>query len=319
METQFPKPEHSYIKAGDFQDNPMTLTFCGWEKKANDSTWLKQKNALPDPRNIIELKDNTGIKWLAFEGILDWEQKIPPEQEKYRHPTRRLWYMIKSYLVSKKEAADVHDWSKNQHFIGRWMPESHEFYNIFLGEYPNSPAFLFHYIPYYHHDGWTNGSNDNRIPGKILVTDDQYQSSGSSIDCSTDETINVKLAAKFIIDKMKLAQKRVDGRFYDHKGNLVAFDPVVFGVDAPRCLLFRKDKLLEFLKKYNLDIFWTVLGEKNLIGGGGMGQPLQVQEQGTHVHRAVFIPTSYHPVQGVNDHHAKRADAFPGVLEEVAQ
>lgn len=36
METQFPQTTKKYLKAGEFQDNPQTLTFKGWEKKANE-------------------------------------------------------------------------------------------------------------------------------------------------------------------------------------------------------------------------------------------------------------------------------------------
>ncbi len=158
--------------------------------------------------------------------------------------------------------------------MGRWMPESHEFYHVCLGEYPWAPAFLYHYIPYYHHDGWTNGTRDKKIPAKILVIDDQYLSSGSSIDCSTSEAISVKLPAKFIIDQMKLTQNFTDGRFFDKNGELVAFDPSVFNENVPRHVFIRKDKLIDFLIRKNYTLFWTLLGEKNLIGGGGIGQPL---------------------------------------------
>jgi hypothetical protein len=42
----------------------------------------------------------------------------------------------------------------------------------------------------------------------------------------------------------------------------------------PRHVFMRKDKLSDFLKRKGYALFWTVLGEKNMIGGGGVGQPL---------------------------------------------
>jgi len=139
---------------------------------------------------------------------------------------------------------------------------------------PLFSAFLYHYIPYYHHNGWTDGARDKKIPAKILVADDEYLSSGSSIDCSTNEAIRVKLPAKFIVDKMNLVQKHRDGRFFDKKGDLVAFDPNIFDVNMPRYLLMRKDKLCDFLKRKGYAVIWTLLGEKNMMGGGTGGQPL---------------------------------------------
>jgi len=245
-----------------------------WHKNRSPSAWLRRSNDLPDPRKIIEFIDKQGTSWIILEGFVEWQEETPPEQEKYNLPSRRLWYMIKSYLVRARDGEKVFNWAKRQHFMGRWMPESHEFYHVYLGEYPWAPAFLYHYIPYYHHDGWTDGSRGKKIPAKVLVTDDQYLSSGSSIDCSTSEAISVKLPAKFLVDEMKLTQNYVDGRFFDKNGNLVAFYPPIFDEKAPSCVLIRKDKLVDFfrVKKYNL--VWTLLGEKNIIGGGGIGQPL---------------------------------------------
>jgi chromosomal replication initiation ATPase DnaA len=268
---EFPntKPEHIPNFKWEIQSQ-----YNAWHKNRSHSAWLKKSRDLPDPKKIIEFIDESGIAWISLEGFITWQEETPPEQEKYNLPTRTLWYIIKSYLVRAADKDKVFNWAKQQHFMRGWMPESHEFYNVYLGEYPWSPAFLYHNIPYYHHDGWVDGSRDRKIPARILVTDDQYLSSGSSIDCSTSRAISVKLPAKFLVDEMELAQNYVDGRFFDKDGNLVAFYPPVFDEKAPSCVLIRKDKLVNFfqVKKYNL--VWTLLGEKNIIGGGRIGQPL---------------------------------------------
>ncbi len=254
--------------------NKFKVKYDAWENRSNNLTWLKQTKGLPKPTQVIEIIDDKGVSWVILEGSEEWQKATPPEQEKYDYPTRTLWYLIKSYLVKRKDKRVMFEWAANQNFMGRWMPESHSFYNIFLGEYPDSLAFLYQYIPYYHHDGWTTSGRQHPIPHKVLVTDDEYLSSGSSLDCSTDEVINVKLPAKWIVNKMKLKQTYIDGRFFDNKNKLVAFDPKVFDLNMPRGLMFRKDYLLKFLEDNNLDIFWTILGEKNMIGGGEIGQPL---------------------------------------------
>ena len=73
---------------------------------------------------------------------------------------------------------------------------------------------------------------------------------------------------------MNLTQNFIDGRFFDKNGELVAFDPSVYNNEVPRQVFIRKDKLLYFLNLKKYALFWTLLGEKNLIGGGGTGQPL---------------------------------------------
>jgi len=263
---EFPntKPENVPNFKWDVQNQ-----YSAWYENSSHSTWLKNSRDLPDPRKSIEFVDEQGISWIALEGFIGWQEETPPEEEKCNLPTRRLWYMIKSYVARVEDKKKVFKWAKRQHFMGRWMPESHEFYNVCLGEYPWTCAFL-----YYHHDGWTDEARDKKIPAKILVTDDQYLSSDSSIDCSTSELINVKLPAKFIVDEMALTQNYVDGRFFDKDGNLVVFDPGVFDGNAPRGVLIRKDKLCDFLKQKEYALFWILLGEKNIIGGATIGQPL---------------------------------------------
>ena len=70
---------------------------------------------------------------------------------------------------------------------------------------------------------------------------------------------------------MNLFQSYIDGRFFDDKGDLVAFDPSVFDDNMTKSVLMRKDKLSDFLKRKGYALFWILLGEKNVIGSG-MGQ-----------------------------------------------
>jgi hypothetical protein len=268
---EFPNTKQEHVS--NFKWDVQSL-YNVWHKNCSHSEWLKKTRDLPDPKKVIEFIDGQGIAWVTLEGFVEWREETPPELEKYSIPTRSLWYMIKSYLVQAVDKDKVLRWAKRQHFMGRWMPESHEFYQVYLGEHSWAPASLYHYKTYYDHDGWTDGTRDNKIPAKVLVTDDLYLSSQPSIDCSTNKTISVKLPTKFIVDKMNITQKYIDGRFFDRRNELVAFDPSVFDEEAPRYVLIRKDKLNDFLKRKGYAIFWTLLGEKNIIGGDLIGQPL---------------------------------------------
>ncbi len=248
-----------------------TTIHKSWKKRASDATWIKSKNDLPDPLSLIETSDDNHVSWLALESHIQWQNEIAPEKDKYQTPTRTIWYMIKSYIVKKRDAKKFYLWAKKQDFMGRWMPESHEFYRVFLGEYPWAHPFLYYYIPYYHHEGWTTAPSDKLMPAKILVTDDAYLSSGSSIDCSTSESIRVKLPAKWLIDKLRIRQHYTDGRFYSAGKKLIAFDPNVFSDSMPRSILINKSVLHNYLKKNGYSIIWTLLGEKHLFGSGYLG------------------------------------------------
>jgi hypothetical protein len=245
----------------DWQSN---IQYNNWNKNRSDVNWLKKTKDLPQPQKIIDVNDNKGNKWLVLEGFFEWQEEIPPEQEQYHYPQKRLWYMVKSYIVKKKDFRRVYKWAKKQNYFERWMPESNEFSNIFLGEYPWAPAFLYYYSYY---DDWTDETKygEQKIPVNVLITDDGYFSSGQSTDCSTSEGIRVKLPANWLKDRMKINQTYVDGRFFDKNKELVTYDPIVFDDKSPKVLLINKEKLCKFLSTKGYSIFWTLLGEKSII------------------------------------------------------
>lgn len=248
--------------------------YDAWRLNDDFVKWLRTSDDLPDPKNLLEYTDNTGRSWIVLEATFDWEQKTLPENETYELVTRKLWYIAKSYLVRETDIEAIKKWSNKQWFFGDWMPRSDQFRNVFLGEYPDHPAFIFHDIPYHYHSGWTDvSSGKDEMPGRILVTDDTYSSSWSSKDHATEEPLNIALPAKYLIKKMKLKHTYNDSRFFDEYGKLVAFDPSQFGADLPSCVLFDKEMMLQFLKKKKLNLFWTLCGEKQTIGGMTMGQP----------------------------------------------
>jgi len=240
--------------------------YNAWDSEPDDVKWLRSSEDLPAIEPLIEVTNpDDGSRWLVLEAFYRWEQPTPSGEEPFGIPRRNIWYMLKSYIVKKSDMDELFDWAKKQNFMGRWMPESHEITRVFLGEFFWAPAFECHNIPYYHHDGWTRGYN-NRIPKELLVTTDQYMQEYSGYDCSIDETIHIYLSAKWVADSMCLCWKGVEGYFYDNKGNLVVLDPSV-RTPGPGALLINRDVFLKFLNDNGYDLLWTILGEKNIIGG----------------------------------------------------
>ncbi len=238
--------------------------YDAWKKEKSDLDWMKTNNDLSNPKNIILIVDDNKKGWLMLEGFVKWEEKTPPEHKKYDIPVREVWYMIKSYIIKKKDSKNFFTWSKKQDFMGRWMPESNYFYEVFLGEYPNSVAFEDLRSDY---NIWTKskrGSKNLQIP--VVVTDDSYLNE-FTLDCSYNGSVSVKLPCKWLVNKMKLHHKYLDGRFYDKKDNLITIATGVFEESFPSALLIDKKALIEFLDKNGYVIFWTLLGEKQLIGG----------------------------------------------------
>ena len=87
-------------------------------------------------------------------------------------------------------------------------------------------------------------------------------------DCSIDDTIHIYLPSKSIVDGMGLSWHGVEGSYFDQNSKLIAFDPSVTSA-GPGALLINKPAFLRFLRANGYEILWTVLGEKNIIGGMG--------------------------------------------------
>ena len=226
---------------------------------------MKSLQDLPAiPPLIKAANPQDGSEWLVLEAYYIWEQPTLIGEERFEFPQRQIWYGLQSYIVKKCNVDSLFEWAKEQRFMGGWMPKSHGLISVFLGEFFWAPAFKYHDIPYYHHDGWTDGW-DHQIPREVLVSTDQYLQESGGYDCSIDDTIGIYLPARWIADQMGLRWNGVGSDFFDDNGNLMAFDPSV-QVSGPGALLMNRDALERFLLDNGYDIIWTVIGEKNVIG-----------------------------------------------------
>lgn len=238
--------------------------YDGWKSRKSDKNWMKTKEDIPKPGEVIKITGDSKKEWLVLDGFLDWQEDTPPENERYDVPSRSLWYKLKSYIVKKKDAKTFYNLVRNRRLMGRSMPESNAFHEVFLGEYPNSLAFVNLRGNY---NIWTNaGIKEGDLPVKVVVPDDSYTKE-FIMDGSHIGSVSVKLPCKWLVNKMKLKHTFLDGRFFDTKNNLVAIPTSIFEESFPSVLLIDKKALLDFLEKNECEIFWTILGEKQLIGG----------------------------------------------------
>ena len=243
--------------------------FSDWTDAATEVAWLKKKGNLPSIQQQIEVVNpDDDSEWLTLHGYYNWQQPVPPGEEKYELKRRNIWYMLKSYLTPIEGSEQLLTWGKNQNWMGRWMPESHETYSLQLGEFFWSPAFKAEDCEYHGRHGWVGKSDDTLrgIPTDILVANDEYGRESVTFDCSVDETIHIDLPCRFLVESLGLRSGGVEGHWFNDQGTLIAFDPSVRS-KGPRALLVRRVTILEFLKSKQLTLFWTLLGEKQFIGG----------------------------------------------------
>ncbi len=74
------------------------------------------------------------------------------------------------------------------------------------------------------------------------------------------------LPCDLIIKEMKLEWTGYPSHYSDKNNNLIVMDPSI-DESGPSSLLVKKEPFIEFLKNNDYDIFWTVAGEKQILGG----------------------------------------------------
>lgn len=236
--------------------------YTDWSGSNED--WLIRDKEIPDPQSLISTKDAEGEEWLVLERNLSWEEPLPIGKEKNGTPYRQLWYQIRSYLIKEEEETELLDWLKGQHLMGRWFPEGHEQYQVFSREFYWSPAYRYVNDPKTVQN-WKKVYK-NKINGKVIA-EVLPTTEGHRWESGVDEEDNPSYLAprEFIYSNMKLQYSKNIGEWLDDQGKVVCFDHSV-KTGGSLCLLIKKDSFVQFLTENRLKVFWTCLGEKQVLG-----------------------------------------------------
>ncbi|WP_162094411.1 hypothetical protein [Pseudomonas chlororaphis] len=252
--------KESHVPDAIFWDKP---EYDDWGMSNSD--WLKSTQNLPEPKKIISMVDVEGVEWLALERHLSWKESAFTSSFYDPDNHKNIWYQCRSYLVAKRDCNKVVTELKKENFMGRWMPESKSQYQIFSREYYWSSAYRYFQKPYYGWNSWEEISSaiTKEVIGKVQVTSEGHHWETGSDDDSKKDYLSPTME---IFHGLNLKYSSRVGEWVDSSGKLAAFDPAANGI-SPSCLLIRKDLLIEYLSENDLDIFWSILGEKTLYGG----------------------------------------------------
>lgn len=228
--------------------------------------WMKKTSDLPDPKKIIENKYEANDDWLLLEGHPEWDEPITDISEDYSPPHRRIWYQVRSYLVANPDKEKLLNELKKKNIYGRWMPEPGNRYEVFSREYFWSHAYKFFQSPFY--SGETQSVIFDNMSDKIIGNVNNttsYHLWEEEFDCSKEHVISFIKPSDYVYSGLKLKQSEKEGEFINTSGELVCLDPCT-REEVFSCLLVKKKAFLKFLKENNLSIFWTVIGEKQVLG-----------------------------------------------------
>jgi hypothetical protein len=161
-----------------------------------------------------------------------------------------MWYGFQAYLVKKNTKVKIVRWLEGQNFFGRWMPESHSLSGLFNRESYWSPA-----SKYYQKGQNTWERLDGSRHQVIVAT---AEAVGELSDDKSGAHFSYMMPCQTIFEGMGLQYAPKDGDFVNAAGEIVVTN------SNPGGVLIRKKELLAFLEHSNLEIVWTLLGEKNV-------------------------------------------------------
>lgn len=291
----------------------VTTEYTSWDM--NNDKWIVATDNILQPECFLSVRDKEANEWLALERHLAWYEESPIGEDRDSSSRKHIWYQLRAYFVPMKDYDRIVEWAKQQNFMGLWMPDSTDRYEMFSREYHWSPAFETFNNEYYGGNEW-NGIYENERRRLFAETKDGKNTSNStleeefirtSIDDATEETIihNIEIddnwkhkqspppqfigdalipviqyhwegesseemrtrhyiPTKTLFDGLNLRYAEKDGKWENEHGKIVCFDPSC-EYDTSPCLFILKSELMKFLQDQNLKIFWTILGEKQIL------------------------------------------------------
>lgn len=249
------KPENKNEK---FWWNP--IDYNAWD--IPNKEWIFKTDDLPNPVEMISIFDENGIEWLILEITKRWAEIPFEETESYKKSEKHLMYNIRSYITKNNNHKQIIDWAKHKNFMGIRMPESGNRIEMYSREYYWAEATETFRDSYYYGNDWTEiyDSQTNEFIGDVSITTIEYVWEHHHDD-SIEYTIRFYKPQELLFNMLDLQYSKIEGQLINKDGELICFDPsTTHPTDS--CLIVRKDELMKKLEENNLNIFWTVSGDK---------------------------------------------------------
>lgn len=213
--------------------------------------WLNILNDIPQSATIIQKVSSLGIRWLVLKSNLTWKEPKPLGGDKYGNYLKYITYYLSSYLIQKSAKSQIIDFLTSNSFRGEWLPETHRVNDS-----------LFNRENY-----WSRVSMESEKEVWKRIKQSRYklmptltEAVGSLSDDKSGAHFNYNMPCKLLFDGMNLKFSKSDGDFE----NLLGEVEVITLENGD--VLINFNSLKAFLDDNNLDIIWTIYGEKNFPG-----------------------------------------------------
>ncbi len=247
------------------------LTFNDWGGSIKE--WLDRDNLI-DYKRIIQTSDDDK-EWFSLEMYFTFQETLQLGADRYNTPQKQYWNQLKGYLVPEEDYVKLITFLSKQNFMGDWMPKSQEMYRVFEREFYWHQVYEDNKYESIDEEGWqyiSNKNSDYTPVGKVIVPLIDYRSErGLSYNNSS---FSMYKPSKELFEGLKLKYTQKTGEYCGEEGNIICKDPSVHS-KTKSCLLVEKNALLKFLKSNKLRIFWTILGEKQILNRAGINEDLE--------------------------------------------
>ncbi|WP_416437768.1 hypothetical protein [Phnomibacter sp. MR] len=238
--------------------------YSEWDISNKD--WIHKTDDLPSPIDLINVIDPDGKEWLVLEIQTSWTEPADIGEDKWENPHKDLWYQIRAYLTKVNDYKTIIEWAKGKNFMDSRMPEPSRRYEMFSREFYWSPASKTFRREYYNGTVWNEifDQKTRKYVGEVASTSLDY-SWGEEFDASKKSNISFFIPSEILFNLLDVQYTRKEGLFMNSNKEIICFDPCTEN-PTYSCLLVSKTELLEKLEANDLNIFWTLLGEKMIIG-----------------------------------------------------
>lgn len=219
-----------------------------WNDSKVNSEWIINIDDLPKPKDYILKYDNDGNEWVSLEQHTTWYEPKSLGQDKHSSYTKNIHYSLNSYIVKKKDKLKIAEFLQTKNLWSLHLPKNKQDGSGLMNrEKFWSPAYL-------DQEKEVKWEQIPSTPYKVIISTTNAKGLIEGDKSGTIARYNIP--CKTLFEALCLQYAPTDGDFKDKTGEII-----VKAIN-PEGVIIRKDKLFEYLKANDLDIIWTISGEK---------------------------------------------------------
>lgn len=261
-------PTSQFVAANNNKDKEIHNQLFNFSS-VNHHEWLRSFNDLPDSNDMVKLTYQNK-DYILLNGRYSWTEEKKLGEKQYQNPQKDLRIQFNSYIVKKESYSATINKLKDKGFIGGSLPEPNENYNVYNKEYYWSDAYHFYKNSYYCGADWTNIDNHGQVDVKnveVLLPASRYITERKGDSIKGENLSSWYKPCMDLFEAIGMRYGKENSVLYDSNGEIICFDSSEL-LNEDIGFFINKELFYKYLEERNYKIFWTIIGEKWVIGVG---------------------------------------------------